>query len=139
MPPTSWVELALAGLAEARGHDGRGHRENCAFSFFRFFRENENIKKLYVFERVEPQLRHLEPVGGKSTLAHLSVHFHISMHILKIPSTWIISNASEPCGTLRNPKEHFFLTARSGHEVHELAGRLGHEVTRSRPAHVRWS
>ena len=28
MPPTSWVELALAGLAEARGHDGRGQREN---------------------------------------------------------------------------------------------------------------
>ena len=28
MPPTSWVELALAGLAEARGHDGRGHRES---------------------------------------------------------------------------------------------------------------
>ena len=74
------------------------------------FRENENIEKLNVFERVEPQLRHLEPVGAKSTVAHLSVHFHMSMHILKIPSTWIISNASEPCGTLRNPKEHFFLT-----------------------------
>ena len=28
MPPTSWVELALAGLAEARGHDGREHRES---------------------------------------------------------------------------------------------------------------
>ena len=28
MPPTSWVELALAGLAEARSHDGRRHRES---------------------------------------------------------------------------------------------------------------
>ena len=106
MPPTSWVELALAGLAEARGHDGRGHRENCAFSFFRFFRENENIKQLYVFERVEPQLRHLEPVGGKSTLAHLSVHFHISMHILKmemhLDNFEREENRAEPCGILKS-------------------------------------
>ena len=27
MPSTSWVELALAELAEPRGHDGRGPRE----------------------------------------------------------------------------------------------------------------
>ena len=27
MPPTSWVELALAGLAEPRGHDGARPRE----------------------------------------------------------------------------------------------------------------
>ena len=36
--------------------------------------------KTIVFKGVEPQLRHLEPVGGKSTLAHLSVHFHIFVH-----------------------------------------------------------
>ena len=39
MPPSSWVELALAGLAEARCHDGRGHRESllsklrCIFAY----------------------------------------------------------------------------------------------------------
>ena len=39
--------------------------------------------KKIVFKGVEPQLRHLEPVGGKSTLAHLSVHLHIFVHNLK--------------------------------------------------------
>merc|ERR1712127_672081 len=39
--------------------------------------------KTIVFERVEPQLRHLEPVGGESTLAHLSVHLHIFVHNLR--------------------------------------------------------
>ena len=37
MPPTSWVELALAGLAEARGHDGRGHRESLLSQLRRIF------------------------------------------------------------------------------------------------------
>ena len=37
MPPTSWVDLALAGLAEARGHDGRGHRESLFSKLWRIF------------------------------------------------------------------------------------------------------
>ena len=32
-------------------------------------------QKLYVFKGIEPQLRYLEPVRGKSALTHLSVHF----------------------------------------------------------------
>ena len=40
MPPTSWVELALAGLAEARGHDGRGHRESLLSQLRRIFAHN---------------------------------------------------------------------------------------------------
>ena len=39
--------------------------------------------KTIVFKGVEPQLRHLEPVGGESTLAHLSVHLHIFAHNLE--------------------------------------------------------
>ena len=39
--------------------------------------------KTIVFKGVEPQLRHLEPVGWKWTLAHLSVHLHIFVHNCK--------------------------------------------------------
>ena len=124
MPPTSWVELALAGLAEARGHDGHGHREHCAFSFFRFFRENANIKKLYAFERVESQFRHLEPVGWKSTLAHLSVHFHISMHILKmeihLDNFEREENRAEPCGILKSTS--FWVRGRATRSMNWLGG-----------------
>ena len=50
------------------------------FEFVRTFRKNENIDKYSVFERVEPQLLYLEIFGARraeSTLAHLSVHFHL--------------------------------------------------------------
>merc|ERR1711957_546486 len=64
------------------------------------FQKKRKHQKLYVFKGVEPQLRHLEPVGGKSTLAHLSVHLHILCR--KLRKTITLTTFDHFCPLLEN-------------------------------------